>query len=105
LPGGYPTPPENTPSVYQYARARMKGEAISNALYRDVIAGPWVAAMYWPYRWFWKSSAFLPDWLFDMSFNFAYGKGLGKQTISRIVQWLRAERAIAWKTPTEAKEK
>lgn len=105
LPAGFPTPPEKASSVFQYACARMKGDSISKSLYRDAIAGPWFAPMYWPYRWFWKLSAYLPDWLFVEGVNFVYGKSLAKQAVSRIIQWLRPERAIAWNSETEAKEK
>jgi hypothetical protein len=60
--------------------------------------------MHWPYRWFWKSTAFLPDRLFARSFNFVYGQGSAKRVISWIIHWLRAPRAAAWKAPAEAQE-
>jgi len=104
LPPCFPIPPERAPSVLNYGCARIKGEAIAKTLYADVIAGPRFASMPWPYRWFWKSSAFLPDWLFEKSFNFVYGKGSAKLVISRIVHWLRAQRAVAWKAPEEGRK-
>jgi glycosyltransferase involved in cell wall biosynthesis len=105
LSARFPLPPEKAPSVLDYACARIKGEPIAKTLFRDAIAGPQLAAMQWPYRWFWKSSAFLPDWLFEKIFNFVYGQGSAKLVISRTVNWLRAPRAIAWKAPAEAPEK
>jgi glycosyltransferase involved in cell wall biosynthesis len=105
LPPCFPIPPEKTRSVLDYARARIKGEPIAKTLYGDVIAGPRFASMHWPYRWFWKSSAFLPDWLFETSFNFVYGQGSAKLVISRIIHWLRVQRAVAWKAQAEAQEK
>jgi glycosyltransferase involved in cell wall biosynthesis len=104
LPSCFPIPPEKVPSVLNYACARIKGEPIAKTLYADVISGPRFASMHWPYRWFWMSSAFLPDRLFEKSFNFVYGQGSAKLVISRILHWLRAPRAIAWKAPAEAKE-
>jgi glycosyltransferase involved in cell wall biosynthesis len=105
LPPCFPIPPEKAPSVLNYACARIKGEPIAKTLYGDVIAGPRFAAMHWPYRWFWKSSAFLPDRLFKKSFNFVYGQGSAKLVISRILNWLRATWAVAWKALAEAPEK
>jgi len=104
LPPGFPIPPEKIPSVLNYACARIKGDPIAKTLYGDAIAGPRLASMHWPYRWFWKSSAFLPDWLFEKSFNFVYGQGSAKRVISRIIHWLRAPRAVAWKAPAEPQE-
>jgi glycosyltransferase involved in cell wall biosynthesis len=104
LPPGFPIPPEKIPSVLNYACARIKGDPIAKRLYGDVIAGPRLASMHWPYRWFWKSTAFLPDGLFARSFNFVYGQGSAKRVISRIIHWLRAPRAVAWKAPAEAQE-
>jgi len=104
LPPRFPIPPEKAPSVLNYACARIKGEPIAKTLYGDVIAGPRFASMHWPYRWFWKSSAFFPDRLFEKSFNFVYGQGSAKLVISRIVHWLRAPRAVSWKVPAGAQE-
>jgi N-acetylglucosaminyldiphosphoundecaprenol N-acetyl-beta-D-mannosaminyltransferase len=105
LPACFPIPPEKPPSVLNYACARMRGEPIAKTLYGDVVAGPRFAPMHWAYRWFWRSSAFFPDWLFEKSFNVVYGKGSAKLVISRLVHWLRSHGAVLWKAPAETHEK
>jgi glycosyltransferase involved in cell wall biosynthesis len=104
LPAGFPIPPEKAPSVLHYACARKQGDPTSKSLYRNVISGPWFASMPRPYRWFWRSSALLPDWLFERGFNFIYGKGRAKLIISRLAHWLRGQRVVSRLETGEARE-
>ncbi|SRR5216683_1150191 len=95
LPSTFPLPPEKAPSVVSYACARIKGEPVAELLYANVIASQQLDSMYLPHRWFWKSAAFLPDWLFEKGFNLIYGKSWVKEVVSHITLWLRARRAVA----------
>ena len=92
LPRNYPLPPEDGLSVLNYAYARRSGDPLASKLFREVISGPWFASMPGPYRWFWRSAVFLPDWLFETGFNFIYGKGWAKNVISRVASLLRTHR-------------
>jgi glycosyltransferase involved in cell wall biosynthesis len=92
LPADFPLPPEKGLYVMDYACARIRRDPNSKTVYRDVVSGPWFDALPRPHQWFWRSAVFLPDWLFEKSFNFVYGMGRAKQVISRVILWLRGHR-------------
>jgi len=77
-----------------YAYARFRSDCGSKSVYWAV-APEYFRSLPRIYRWYWRASILLPDWLFRMSFNFVYGQTSAKMIVGRVLDiccnslWLR----------------
>jgi glycosyltransferase involved in cell wall biosynthesis len=87
-------PSEKAPSLMAYAYARFRSDCGSKSVYWAV-APEYFRSLPRIYRWYWRASILLPDWLFRMSFNFVYGQTSAKMIVGRVLDicrnslWLR----------------
>jgi glycosyltransferase involved in cell wall biosynthesis len=85
-------PPQSAPSMTEYAHARFSGESSSRHLYRLALRSPRYQAMTAMYRYYWRFSIAMPDWLFRKSFGFVYGQSALKIKLGRVLdafRWMR----------------
>jgi glycosyltransferase involved in cell wall biosynthesis len=81
---GLPLPEERALSVMDYAYARYKADRNVRQAYKAIPPAQ-IECLPGPLRWFWRSSLFLPDWLFQRAFDFAYGQTRLKTVTRRIL--------------------
>jgi len=85
-------PAQRTPSMLEYAHARFAGNPSFRTLYSLGINSPRYQAMSAMYRFYWKMSIAMPDWLFRRSIGFIYGQSTAKIKFGRILDRFRAMR-------------
>ncbi len=84
LPSNFPIPHEMPPSPMSYAYARFRSRSRS-CVDRQAISSDYFRT--WPrsYRWYWRVSSLMPNWLFRRSFAFMYGQTQAKAVLGRIL--------------------
>lgn len=85
-------PAQRTPSMFEYAHARFARDPCWRTLYCLGINSPRYKAMSAMYRWYWKMSIAMPDWLFKRSFAFVYGQSTAKLKFGRLINRVRSMR-------------
>jgi hypothetical protein len=71
-------------SPIAYAYARFRSDPDSKAVY-DAIPPGYFRALPKERKWFWRTSALMPDWLFRKWFAFVYGQTRAKRVVSGIL--------------------
>ena len=71
-------------SPMAYAYARFRSDPDSKAVY-DAIPPGYFRALPKERKWFWRTSALMPDWLFRKWFAFVYGQTRAKRVVSGIL--------------------
>src|SRR5258707_2325297 len=85
-------PAQRTPSMLEYAHARFAGNPSFRTLYSLGINSPRYQAMSAMYRFYWKMSIAMPDWLFRRSVEFVYGQSTAKIRFGRLLDRFRSTR-------------
>jgi hypothetical protein len=89
LPSDFPLPSTRCPSVMDYAYARFRQDRNFRAAYK-AIPRAYLQALRAPHRWYWRTSALMPSWLFQKSFNFVHGQTRTKMFLGRILKAFRS---------------
>src|SRR6267154_554664 len=84
----FPALPEEAPSLLSYAYARFRSDPKYRAVY-EAIPSDFLRTLPWPYRWYWRASLLLPNWLFKRSFNFVCGQSPAKMIVGRVLNECR----------------
>jgi hypothetical protein len=85
-------PAQRSPSILEYAHARFTRNPAFRTLYKIGINSPRYHAMSAMYRWYWKMSIAMPDWLFRTSISFVYGQNSAKIKFGHILDGFRSIR-------------
>jgi glycosyltransferase involved in cell wall biosynthesis len=80
---------ETTPTLMAYAYARFRSDPRSKAIYQ-AIPPDYFGALPGLFRWYWRASPAIPDWLFRKSFAFVYGQTRAKRVVARILSSSRS---------------
>jgi glycosyltransferase involved in cell wall biosynthesis len=80
---------EATPTLMAYAYARFRSDPRSKAIY-EAIPLDYFLALPSLFRWYWRASSAMPNWLFRKSFAFAYGQTQAKRIAARILNSFRS---------------
>jgi len=75
---------ETTPTLMAYAYARFRSDPRSKAVYQ-AIPPDYFRALPRLFRWYWRASRVMPNWLFRRSFAFVYGQTRTKRVVARIL--------------------
>jgi len=87
---------ETTPTLMAYAYARFRSDPRSKAVYQ-AIPPDYFRALPSLFRWYWRASPLIPNWLFRKSLNFAYGQTRAKWIVARILTSPRNSlRSVKW---------
>ena len=86
---------ETTPTLMAYAYARFRSDPRSKAVYQ-AIPPDYFRALSSLFRWYWRASPLMPNWLFRKSFAFVYGQTRAKRVVARILNSSRSD-LRAWK--------
>jgi len=81
-------PPEKAPSLMAYAYARFRSDCGSKSIFW-AIPPEYFRTLPRIYRWYWRTSILLPNWLFRKSFNFVYGQTRAKMFVGRVLDICR----------------
>jgi len=81
---------ETTPTLMAYAYARFRSDPKSKAVYRAIPPNCF-RALPNLFRWYWRASPVMPDWLFRKSFAFVYGQTRAKRFAARILSISRSK--------------
>jgi glycosyltransferase involved in cell wall biosynthesis len=81
---------ETTPTLMAYAYARFRSDPGSKAVYQ-AIHPDCFRALPSLFRWYWRTSPLMPNWLFRKSFAFAYGQTRAKRVVARILSSSRSD--------------
>src|SRR6266576_4879344 len=79
---------ETTPTLMAYAYARFRSDPRSKVIYQ-AIPPDYFLALPSLFRWYWRASPVMPNWLFRKSFAFAYGQTQAKRVVARILSSFR----------------
>src|SRR6266576_4781528 len=80
---------ETTPTLMAYAYARFRSDPRSKAVYQ-AIPPDYFRALPRLFRWYWRASRVMPNWLFRRSFAFVYGQTRTKRVVARILSSSRS---------------
>src|SRR6266436_6656458 len=80
---------ETTPTLMAYAYARFRSDPRSKAVYQ-AIPPDYFRALPRLFRWYWRASRVMPNWLFRRSFAFVYGQTRTKRVVARILTGSRS---------------
>jgi len=81
---------ETTPTLMAYAYARFRSDPRSKAVYQ-AISPDYFRALPSLFRWYWRTSPLMPNWLFRKSFGFVYGQTRAKRVAARILRTSRSD--------------
>ena len=81
---------ETTPTLMAYAYARFRSDPRSKAVYQ-AISPDYFRALPSLFRWYWRTSSLMPNWLFRKSFAFVYGQTRAKRVAARILSTSRSD--------------
>jgi glycosyltransferase involved in cell wall biosynthesis len=76
---------ETTPTLMDYAYARFRSDPRSKAVY-EAIPSDYFRTLPSLFRWYWRASPVMPNWLFRKSFAFAYGQTPAKRVVAKILR-------------------
>jgi glycosyltransferase involved in cell wall biosynthesis len=82
--------PETNPTLIAYAYARFRCDQESKAVYQAIPAD-YFRALPSLFRWYWRASPLMPNWLFRKSFGFVYGQTRAKRVVAGILSSSRGE--------------
>jgi hypothetical protein len=85
-----PPPSETTPTPMAYAYARFRCDQRAKDVY-EAISADYLRALPRLFRWYWRASPLIPDWLFRKSFAFVYGQTRAKRVVAGILSGSRGE--------------
>jgi glycosyltransferase involved in cell wall biosynthesis len=85
-----PPPSETTPTPMAYAYARFRCDQRAKAVY-EAISADYLRALPRLFRWFWRASPLIPNWLFRKTFSFIYGQTQAKRVVAGILSGSRGE--------------
>jgi glycosyltransferase involved in cell wall biosynthesis len=80
---------ETTPTLMAYAYARFRSDPRSKTVYQSIPPN-YFRALPNLFRWYWRASPVMPDWLFRKSFAFVYGQTRAKRVAARILSISRS---------------
>jgi hypothetical protein len=81
---------ESNPTLMAYAYARFQCDQRAKAVY-EAISADYLRALPRLFRWYWRASPLIPDWLFRKSFAFVYGQTRAKRVVAGILSGSRGE--------------
>jgi hypothetical protein len=73
-----------------YAYARFRCDQRAKDVY-EAISADYLRALPRLFRWYWRASPLIPDWLFRKSFAFVYGQTRAKRVVAGILSGSRGE--------------
>ncbi|MGB7844228.1 MAG: glycosyltransferase [Candidatus Acidiferrum sp.] len=79
------TLPETNATIMAYAYARFRSDPRSKAVYQ-AIPRDYFQALPRLFRWYWRASPLVPNWLFRKSFNFVYAQSRAKRVVAGILR-------------------
>ena len=88
LPADFPLPPKMPSSPMSYAYSRFRSTTTCRSDCKTVSPDYFRT---WPkaYRWYWRASSLMPNWLFRKSFAFMYGQTQAKILLGKILRVYR----------------
>jgi glycosyltransferase involved in cell wall biosynthesis len=88
LPLNIPLPPKMPTSPMSYAHSRFRSRPTPHADRQELSSEYFLT---WPrsFRWYWRASSLMPDWLFRRSFAFMYGHTRAKVLLGKILRFYR----------------
>jgi Glycosyl transferase family 2 len=76
--------PEETSTLMDYAYARFRSDSGAKTIFR-AIPPDYFLALPSLFRWYWRASPMMPNWLFRKAFAFAYGQTQVKRLVAKIL--------------------
>jgi glycosyltransferase involved in cell wall biosynthesis len=78
--------PETNATIMAYAYARFRSDPRAKAAYQAIPAD-YFRALPKLFRWYWRASPLMPNWLFRKSFNFVYAQSRAKRVLAGILRF------------------